>query len=215
MSKFEIRNPILITAALALTPALAFAGDAKHSSTTTTTTTTTSAQGSATTTSAQGSAKDARANHDASGVMSPSPPPDMRESDATRVNTNAKAGQAAIDPAQVQKVFGVDTALIDLKVLDKDQVKQLQQRLQERGFYRGKVDGAMGPQTRKAITGLMAQQYALNQRLVNQGQLTEQFASSLGVGMNGRMPVTGVDSSDQARQQPARAQGTTPTQPHQ
>jgi len=216
MSKFEIRSPILITAALALAPALAFAGDTKQSSTTTTTTTTAPPGSSPTTVPPQGSASPSAQAADQSGVLSPSTPPDMQQ-DATRMNPNGNV-DPVIDPAQVQRVFGMDVALIDLKTLNKDQIKQLQQRLQERGFYRGKVDGAMGPQTRNALTGLLAQQYSLNQRLVNQGQITAQFASSIGMDTHGRAPVTGVDLNDQPSQHPApppraNAQSTTPTVP--
>jgi Putative peptidoglycan binding domain len=213
MSKFQIRSPLLITTALALAPALAFAAEPSQKHTTTSTTTTTSPQGNA-----PASAPNTQATIDQQGsaVLSPSTPPDMTETDAMRMN---RAGNPdAIDPAQVQKVFGMDVALIDLKTLNKDQVRQLQQRLHERGFYRGKVDGAMGPQTRNALTGLMAQQYALNQRLVNQGQITEQLATSIGLDTRGRAPMTGVDLNDQAGQHPAppaNAQSTTPIPPNQ
>lgn len=197
MSKLEIRNPLLITAALALAPAVAFAaGDSNPSKTTTTTSNTTVAPSNGRapaapsgTTSASGSLD----NPSGSAVLSPSTPPDMTAADEARQNRSGNPDQASIDPAQVQKVFGMDVALIDLKALNKDQIKQLQQRLQERGLYRGKIDGAMGPQTRNALSGLMAQQYSLNQRLMNQGQITEQFASSIGVDTHGRAPVTGVD----------------------
>jgi hypothetical protein len=140
----------------------------------------------------------------------------MTAADEARQNRSGNPDQGSIDPAQVQKVFGMDVALIDLKALNKDQIKQLQQRLQERGLYHGKIDGAMGPQTRNALSGLMAQQYSLNQRLMNQGQITEQFASSIGVDTHGRAPVTGVDLNNQATQPaprttpPANAPATTP-----
>jgi len=198
MSKLEIRNPFLI-AALALAPSVAFAaGDSSPSKTTTTTSNTTVAPSNgasnakapaAPSTSATGSLD----NPSGSAVLSPTTPPDMTAADEARQNRSGNPDQASIDPAQVQKVFGMDVALIDLKALNRDQIKQLQQRLQERGLYRGKIDGAMGPQTRNALSGLMAQQYSLNQRLMNQGQITEQFASSIGVDTHGRAPVTGVD----------------------
>jgi hypothetical protein len=210
MSKFQIRSPLLITAALALAPALAFAGETNQKNATTTTTTTTSPQGTTPTTvpGTQGGTE-----QQGSAVLSPTTPPDMTESSAPPMNRIANPDPSAIDPAQVQKVFGMDVALIDLKTLNKDQIKVLQQRLQERGFYRGKVDGAMGPQTRNALTALMAQQYALNQRLVNQGQITEQFASSMGVDTRGRAPVMGVDINDQAGQHPAPRANTQVTKP--
>jgi hypothetical protein len=213
MSKLEIRNPLLITA-LALAPTVAFAaGDSNPSKTTTTTSNTTVAPsngkapaGPSGTTSASGSLD----NPTGSAVLSPSTPPDMTAADEARQNRSGNPDPGSIDPAQVQKVFGMDVALIDLKALNKDQIKQLQQRLQERGLYRGKIDGAMGPQTRNALSGLMAQQYSLNQRLMNQGQITEQFASSIGVDTHGRAPVTGVDLNSDLNKQATPAPRTTP-----
>jgi hypothetical protein len=212
MSKFQIRSPLLITAAMALAPALAFAGEANQKNATTTTTTTTPPQGS-TPTTVPGTQGGTDTEQQGSAVLSPTTPPDMTESTTPPMNRMANPDPSAIDPAQVQKVFGMDVALIDLKALAKDQIKLLQQRLQERGLYRGKVDGAMGPQTRNALTALMAQQYALNQRLVNQGQITEQFASSMGVDTRGRAPVMGVDLNDQAGQHPAPRANTQVTRP--
>jgi len=196
MSKLQIRNPLLITA-LALAPSVAFAaGDSNPSKTTTTTSNTTVAPSNGMAPASPSGATSASGSLDhpaGSAVLSPTTPPDMTAADEARLNRSGNPDQTGIDPAQVQKVFGMDVALIDLKALNKDQIKQLQQRLQERGLYHGKIDGAMGPQTRNALSGLMAQQYSLNQRLMNQGQITEQFASSIGVDTHGRAPVTGVD----------------------
>lgn len=177
MSKFQIRSPLLITA-LALTPAMAFAGTepSRQDGATTTTTTTT-----------------APTDKSSSSAVSDTAIPSEIQ-DANRAGV-APPAEPAISSSQVQKVFGMDVSLIDLKTLNRDQIKQLQQRLHERGFYRGKIDGAMGPQTKNALSGLMAQQFALNQRLVSQGQITEQFASSIGVDTAGRAPVSGVDTA--------------------
>jgi peptidoglycan hydrolase-like protein with peptidoglycan-binding domain len=195
MSKFQIRSPLLMTAALALTPAIAFAeGDpSRHDGATTTTTTTTAPADKA-----------SSASKATSDTAIPS------EMEGSRVGV-APPAEPAIESSQVQRVFGMDVSLIDLKTLNQDQIKQLQQRLNERGFYRGKVDGRMGPQTKNALSGLMAQQFALNQRLVNQGQITEQFASSIGVDTAGRAPVSGVDTA--APSQPPRASEPSPSQP--
>jgi hypothetical protein len=103
---------------------------------------------------------------------------------------------ASIDPAQVQKVFGSDVTLIDLASLDTEQVKQLQQSLQQRGHYQGAIDGIVGPKTRSGLTALLAQQYSLSQRLVNQGQIPQNLAASLGLDAQGRTPVGGVDMGD-------------------
>lgn len=120
-------------------------------------------------------------------------------------NSASSPSRAGIDPAQVQKVFGMDVALIDLKTLDKEQVTTLQQALQQRGHYLGTVDGIVGPKTRSALTAMLAEQFSLNQRLVNHGQITQQLAESMGIDAQGRTPVSGVDMSalpSQSQQSP-------------
>jgi lysozyme family protein len=122
---------------------------------------------------------------------------------------SANRAQQSIDPSQIQQVFGTDAAVVDLSSLDADDVRQLQTTLQERGHYRGNVDGIVGPQTRAALNAVLAEQYALNQRLINQGQVTEQLVSSLGVDAQGIAPVSGVDDPMDAERQPAQR----PSQP--
>jgi len=121
---------------------------------------------------------------------------------------------SGIDPAEVQKVFGTDVSLIELSSLDSEQIRQLQQQLQQRGHYRGAIDGIVGPKTRSALTALLAEQYSLNQRLVNQGQITEQLATSMGIDAEGRTPVRGVDMSglpNQNQQQRSNVQSFPPS----
>jgi hypothetical protein len=131
------------------------------------------------------------------------------QTDPNSWNQNAGTGTSnrsqSIDPAQVQKVFGSDTALIDLKSLDTSQVRSLQQTLQARGHYHGPIDGVMGPQTRSGLSAMIAQQSALNQRLISQGQITDQVAASLGVQTSEVTPVSGVDNSGNAQPSQQRA----------
>jgi hypothetical protein len=88
---------------------------------------------------------------------------------------------ADIDPAEVQRVFGRDTAIVRLDGLDPRQVTHLQQRLSAMGHYRGKVDGIAGPQTRAALRSVVADQFAWSQRLLGQGKLTDHLALQLGL----------------------------------
>jgi len=124
------------------------------------------------------------------------------------------SAQQSIDPSQIQKVFGTDVSLIDLKSLNTEDVRALQQTLQQRGHYKGELDGIVGPQTRAALRAVLGEQFALNQRLVNQGQLTEQLASSLGLDAQGVSPVSGTDmDSLGAPSQPSRPSGSMGTPP--
>lgn len=124
--------------------------------------------------------------------------------------------QQNIDPSQIQKVFGTDATLIDIKSLNSEDVRQLQQTLQQRGHYRGELDGVVGPQTRAALRAVLAEQFALNQRLINQGQLTEQLASSIGIDAQGVSPVRGIDMGSmgtpgQSGQRPSGSMGSSPS----
>lgn len=224
MSKMKIRTRVMTTAAaLTLVPALALAqgtstqGSQSGSSSSGSTVSPSaepsqqgrsgsSQSGSSTHSGSGGTHSESSATQSGStGTQSGSTPMGASQGQSAQSASQSAQGaqsQAAIDPAQVQRVFGMDVSLIDLSSLDNQQVRQLQQALLERGHYRGQVDGIIGPQTRAALTALLAQQYSLNQRLVNQGQITQQLASSIGIDAQGRTPVSGVDSPSQMQQQP-------------
>jgi peptidoglycan hydrolase-like protein with peptidoglycan-binding domain len=126
----------------------------------------------------------------------------MSPTDPSMGSMNAGgSAQGMIDPTQIQKVFGTDATLVDLKSLGTDETRRLQQSLKDRGLYQGTVDGVFGPQTRAALSALISQQYALNQRLINQGQITGPVATSIGLDTQGVAPVSGTDLSA-PRQQP-------------
>lgn len=74
---------------------------------------------------------------------------------------------------------------------DRDDIKNVQARLQEKGYYHGVCDGIMGPQTRAAI-----RQYQQSENLEATGDLDEGTAGKLGVGpesTRGRMKGAGHD----------------------
>lgn len=204
MSQSKIRTRILTSAAaLMLWPALALAQSGSTSAPTQ------SPQGqspgaSQTAPSTDSSQMDRQGSGSQGSDMSPGRAEQGSMTSQKQTSMPHAPSSAGIDPAEVQKVFGNDVSLIDLASLDTEQVKLLQQQLQERGHYRGGVDGIVGPKTRAALTALLAQQYSLEQRLVNQGQITDEIASSLGIDAQGRTPVSGVDMSglpDQNQQQ--------------
>ncbi len=137
----------------------------------------------------------------------------------TSAPSMAAVTQQPIDSGQIQKVFGMDAQLLELGAMTPDQIRSLQQSLQEKGRYHGKIDGIVGPQTRAGLMATLAEQYALTQRLIGQGQITGQLASSLG--LNSEFSnVRGVDNpsldsnvrgnGDMMRKQPGDT--TSPTQ---
>jgi hypothetical protein len=93
----------------------------------------------------------------------------------------APGGLTDIDAGEVQRVFGRDTPIVRLDALDPRQVTYLQLRLSEMGHYRGKVDGIAGPQTTAALRSVIAKQFSYSQRLLRQGQLTDDLALQLGL----------------------------------
>jgi putative peptidoglycan binding protein len=127
----------------------------------------------------------------------------------------ASSQQRAIDPREVQQVFGQQASLIDIKSLNTDEAKNLQQRLKDLGYYKGEIDGVAGPQTKSALSSLVRSQFALTQRLVEQGQMPTQLANTLGlrtdiVPTSGRMdqdidsqPRTMPEAAPRTNQSPA------------
>jgi hypothetical protein len=126
--------------------------------------------------------------------------------------TNA-AQPRAIDPREVQQVFGQQASVVDIKSLSSDEAKNLQQRLKELGYYQGTVDGVAGPKTRSALNALVRSQFVLTQRMVEQGQMPSQLVSALGL-RSDIVPTSGSMNQDFDTQPRTVPQSTAPqTQP--
>jgi len=125
-------------------------------------------------------------------------------------SASSSTARQNIDPAEVQRVFGTDATLVDLQSLGPDQIRSVQQSLKDRGHYTGPIDGVYGPQTRAGLSAVLAQQYSLNQRLINQGRVTGSLASSLGIQQSDMATVGGTDARS-GQQSPSmnRTQSTT------
>jgi len=95
---------------------------------------------------------------------------------------NVRAQNTSIDPKEIQRVFGQDALVLELDTLNSAQVTRLQTRLRELGHYLGIIDGIIGPKTRAALSALIADQFALSQRLLQQDQLTTELAAQVGLG---------------------------------
>lgn len=91
----------------------------------------------------------------------------QKEPVSGRTNDTAQ-GQA---PRSTEK----ETAGTQLSSLSTEQVKQIQQGLQRKGFYQGEVDGVMGGQTRAALRRYFQHQA----QLADQGMVSEPALSML------------------------------------
>ena len=77
--------------------------------------------------------------------------------------------------------------------IDWDDVKEMQQTLQDEGHYRGKIDGMFGLRTRASIRGFQKAEH-----LPVTGQLDVQTASKLGV-----RPESRGDTGDETQDKPS------------
>jgi peptidoglycan hydrolase-like protein with peptidoglycan-binding domain len=67
------------------------------------------------------------------------------------------------------------------KKLSPDQIKQVQEALEQKGFHVGRADGVVGRETRQA-----ASNFQREQKLQQTGQIDEQTLQALGVSLNAR-----------------------------
>jgi hypothetical protein len=109
-----------------------------------------------------------------------------------RPDGQSSSGTRPIDPSEVQKVFGQQASVVDLKSLDSQEIESLQQRLKTLGFYKGDIDGIAGPQTRAALGSMVQSQFTLAQRMIQQGAMPSQLAAALGIGPVDIQPTSGV-----------------------
>lgn len=216
MTQLKLRTRVLsVVAAAALVPASAFAQSAGSDT----------SHGATDQPSQYGSQSGSQTQNGNQPVPSPSPSAQSGQSGSTsasaapRTSTSPSAQPSQqsstgmnrsthIDPAEVQKVFGSDVGLIDLASLSPEQVRSLQQTLADRGFYQGEIDGVIGAQTRSAVSTMLAQQFALTQRLINQNKITESLASSIGLASTDLAPVRGVDPSQKMMQPQGQGQSS-------
>lgn len=92
---------------------------------------------------------------------------------------------------------------VRLAALNQDQIKEVQTRLKDCGFYRGSVDGVLGNATKSALTAFFQNQVTLAQ----QGRLSDEAMTGFGFGANDIERVRGVDNGQtnqgQTQQAPA------------
>lgn len=84
---------------------------------------------------------------------------------------------------------------IELSAVQGEQARQLQTKLKEAGFYNGRVDGILGPQTKKAL-----QKFQEQQGFQGNGSLDQQTAEALGLNFDEIQRVRGTEQG--VEQQP-------------
>ena len=116
-------------------------------------------------------------------------------------------GKDTDEDSEIQNQSGNEVNMqgaIDLDSLKPDEVTQLQQKLSDKGFYSGKVDGHAGPLTRAALHKFQASQH-----LTVGDKVDMQTASALGVTLGEFQPVRGTSptGTDQYGGAPDQDQG--------
>ncbi len=89
---------------------------------------------------------------------------------------------------------------VKLTALDEQAAKNLQTKLQELGYYKGEIDGKIGPKSRTALSQFFRDQM----QLVNRGRLSEVAMTSLGFEDDDIERVRGVDEESTGERSPTR-----------
>lgn len=139
-----------------------------------------------------------------------------------RVPVSGETGsnaQGTNDKPAMEQQIGGRSQRVQLSSLSKEQVRQLQQKLQQYGVFQGNVNGVMGADTKQALSRYFQQQA----HLANQGMLTQTSLDALGVPANGGESTNGRENTS-GRMEPrgnmkpthgAKPNGGATTSPHQ
>ncbi|MFO7177696.1 MAG: peptidoglycan-binding protein [Pseudomonadota bacterium] len=85
----------------------------------------------------------------------------------------------------------------ELSAMPKEQARELQEKLQELGYYQGPIDGQLGQATRSAL-----QRYFRDQgQLASRGMVSESSLEHFGISTDEIQPVAGEEQEQQQKQQ--------------
>ncbi len=101
--------------------------------------------------------------------------------------------------AAAQRVKG-ETDSVRLSSLDKDQVKAVQNKLKDLGFYKQEPDGALNAPTKAALTRYFTMQLTL----LRQEKISDSSLSAFGFNQDEIQRVRGVDEQRGPERQPTR-----------
>lgn len=137
------------------------------------------------------------------------------EQQGTGQQPEAQKGQESGQGKQQQKsqrLSSLEAQGIQLSALDKEQVKEVQSKLQESGYYTGELDGDAGPSTKQALS----QFYRDQAQLAAQGKILPEGATALGLqeadiervrGEEGTKGMQGEQQGQQQREQQQEPSG--------
>lgn len=132
--------------------------------------------------------------------------PDTQKPEAAQPNKdNAQA------PQKEQAAAADKVKSVRLTALDPDQLKAVQTNLKDSGFYKGKIDGALGNETRGALAAYFQQQAAMAQ----QGRISDAALTGFGFDKNQIEKVRGIDEAKGNARENTKGQETKPMQPKQ
>lgn len=81
-----------------------------------------------------------------------------REKEMIRSTSQTATKEEKIKPQDIKKKAEIQDEIMSYRLKSKDRIKQIQIALKKAGFYKGEIDGKVGPQTRRAIIAFQKSQ---------------------------------------------------------
>jgi len=156
---------------------------------------------------------DEHQQHEGTAGPGQAQPPDAQHGAQQQQDAQQQPPSGAMQTApQVQQTTGSDAAArtsqlqadgVRLSQLDQQQVMELQQSLQEAGYYTAEIDGLVGPKTKQALRRFYSEQA----QLATQGMILPAGAAALGLDQAEIERVSGQEDQEGGTDQPVRTPG--------